>query len=177
MSIDATYPDDSENYTITLFSYSPNENGIKTILQIVPFIDLLDIFGLAGGMYSTMQGILTYFSVALIWGFTIGCCKIKGVANKTGPDGLLRQQLEAFTQARDEVIVGLTHRITDTEDELMEIRQQLAKINGENENVIEKRVSMHQFSSNNRIQLIYQQTKTPTLQPITPNENDVPIME
>ena len=186
MSIDATYPwndaysysGNTENDTITMLSYSPNENGIKTILRVVPLIDLLDIFGLAGGMYSSMQEILAYFSVALIWGFSVGCCSIKGVASETGPDGLLRQQLEAFVQARDETIVELTHRITDTEEELMELRRQLATMNGRNQNEIDKRASLRpRLSSNNRVQLIYQQTKSPPKQPIAANENDVPSLE
>ena len=102
----------------TWFVFSPDGNGIKTILKSVPYLDLLDIFGLAGGMYSSLEQILAYITVALIWGFSFGCCKIDGFANETGPDGVLRQQLEGLLQARDETIVELTHRITETEAKL-----------------------------------------------------------
>ena len=128
MNIDGTYQveissnnngttsDDSNTPSFTYLSYAPNDIGTKTTFVTQRKIDLLDIFGLAGGMYSTIEQILTYFTVAIIWGFGFGCCTFGGVANEAGPDGLIRQQLEGFLKARDETIVELTQRIVELEE-------------------------------------------------------------
>ena len=124
MSIEGTYVVENPDYHITWLQYAPNEIGIKTTFIVEAAIDLLDIFGLAGGMYSTMEQILTYFTVALIWGFSFGCCSISGVASEAGPDGLVRQQLEGFLKARDETIIELTKKIVELEEKFDEFEKE-----------------------------------------------------
>ena len=181
-SIGSTYADEYQNetgvllynkqeITETAFYFSPNDIGTKTTFVVKPEIDLLDIFGLAGGMYSSIEQVLTYFSVIIIWGCSFACCKFGGVANEAGPDGLIRQQLEGFLKARDETIVELTQRIVDLEemigvDSNKYDGRRISVINTPKLKAAAARANSNNNTNNNnsktkRTDTIYKQTTTP----------------
>ena len=101
-------------YIQTVLKYMPREPVILTKFITKPSTDLLDVVGLAGGMYSTAEGLCQYLTLIAVWGFAIGKCKFGGFSRTSGPQGILKIQLESFLQARDETIIELTQQLVAT---------------------------------------------------------------
>ena len=58
--------------------------GSKFIYVTETSVDLLDVLGLAGCMYSTIDQILNYIAFMAIWGFSIDFIKFGGIAKNAG---------------------------------------------------------------------------------------------